>query len=59
VVQALRNAGLDTPVVVGGIVPDADMPRMRAEGIAAVLGPGSSNDEVVSTVAAAATLRSD
>jgi methylmalonyl-CoA mutase cobalamin-binding domain/chain len=54
VVKALRSAGLDTPVVVGGIVPDADMSQMRAEGVAAVLGPGASNEEVISTIAAAA-----
>jgi methylmalonyl-CoA mutase C-terminal domain/subunit len=54
VVQALRTAGLDTPVVVGGIVPDADRPAMTAAGIAAVLGPGASNEEVVATVHGAA-----
>jgi methylmalonyl-CoA mutase C-terminal domain/subunit len=50
VVSALREAGLDTPVVVGGIVPDSDRPAMQAAGIAAVLGPGASNEEVVATV---------
>lgn len=50
VVDALRDAGLDTPVVVGGIVPPADVPRLRAAGVAAVLGPGASNEEVVATV---------
>ena len=54
VVRALRDAGLDTPVVVGGIVPDVDVPRLLDEGVAAVLGPGASNDEVVATVRAAA-----
>ncbi len=54
VVQALRGAGLDTPVVIGGIVPDVDVPRLRAEGVAAVLGPGASNEEVVETVRAVA-----
>ena len=50
VVAALREAGLDAPVVVGGIVPDADRDEMAAAGVAAVLGPGASNDEVVATV---------
>jgi methylmalonyl-CoA mutase C-terminal domain/subunit len=54
VVRALRDAGLDTPVVVGGIVPDVDVPRLLDEGVAAVLGPGASNDDVVATVRAAA-----
>ena len=54
VVGALRDAGLETPVVVGGIVPPVDVPRLREAGVAAVLGPGASNDEVVATVRAAA-----
>lgn len=54
VVHALRDVGLDTPVVVGGIVPEVDVPKLRDEGIAAVLGPGASNAEVVASVRAAA-----
>ncbi len=54
VVGALRGAGLDTPVVVGGIVPDIDVPRLEEAGVAAVLGPGASNEEVVATVRGAA-----
>ena len=33
VVRSLRDAGLDTPVVVGGIVPEVDMPEMKAGGL--------------------------
>ena len=54
VVAALRGAGLETPVVIGGIVPPADVERLLAGGVAAVLGPGASNEEVVATVRAAA-----
>jgi len=50
VVQALRDAGLDTAVVVGGIVPDADVAYLRDAGIDEVLGPGASNDEVIAAV---------
>lgn len=57
VVQALRDVGLQTPVVVGGIVPDVDVPKLREDGVAAVLGPGASNDEVVASVRAAAAIR--
>jgi methylmalonyl-CoA mutase C-terminal domain/subunit len=53
VVQALREAGVECPVIVGGIVPDVDVPRLRDAGIAAVLGPGASAAEVVDTVMAA------
>src|SRR4051794_35228499 len=54
VVDALRKSGLDTPVVVGGIVPDVDVERLTSKGVAAVLGPGASNEEVVEAVRAAA-----
>ncbi len=57
VIQALRDKGLDTPVVIGGIVPDVDVPRLQALGVAGVLGPGASNDEVVAAVRAAARAR--
>src|SRR3984957_9273310 len=54
VVGALRDAGLLTPVVIGGIVPPADVAVLKADGVAAVLGPGASNEEVVATVRTAA-----
>ncbi|MGP0029527.1 MAG: cobalamin B12-binding domain-containing protein [Acidimicrobiales bacterium] len=54
VVDSLRAAGLSTPVVVGGIIPPADIPLLEEAGVAAVLGPGASNDEVIASVRAAA-----
>ncbi len=40
VVAGLRAAGLDdVPVVVGGIIPDADSAALRAKGVAAVFTP--------------------
>ena len=56
VVDALRRAGLATPVVIGGIVPPADVAVLLDEGVAAVLGPGASNEEVVAAVRASAGL---
>jgi methylmalonyl-CoA mutase cobalamin-binding domain/chain len=57
VVRALRAQGLDTAVVVGGIVPDRDVPSLLDAGVAEVLGPGASNDEVVAAVRRAAAAR--
>ena len=54
VVEALKARGCDTPVVVGGIVPPQDVADLEAAGVAAVLGPGASADEVVETIATAA-----
>jgi methylmalonyl-CoA mutase C-terminal domain/subunit len=49
-VRALREAGHDVPVVVGGIVPAGDVPLLRDAGVAAVLGPGTPASEVVEAV---------
>jgi methylmalonyl-CoA mutase C-terminal domain/subunit len=54
-VEALRQLGLDTPVVIGGIIPDRDVDPLRDAGVAAVLGPGASAVEVVDTVRRAAS----
>ena len=39
VVAALRERGIDVPVVVGGIIPDADVEPLKAAGVAAVFTP--------------------
>jgi ethylmalonyl-CoA mutase len=39
VISALREAGVDAPVVVGGIIPEADAPFLREAGVAAVYTP--------------------
>ncbi len=54
VVDVLREAGLDTGVVVGGIVPPNDIPVLLEAGISAVLGPGASNEDVIAAVRSAA-----
>ncbi len=56
-VDAVLGAGMDVPVVVGGIVPDMDLKRLLDAGVAAVLGPGASAVEVARTVRAAAARR--
>jgi methylmalonyl-CoA mutase C-terminal domain/subunit len=58
VVAALRELGLDTPVVVGGIVPEADLAELRAAGVVAVLTPGASAEDIVTTVGSAIVSRS-
>jgi (2R)-ethylmalonyl-CoA mutase len=39
VMDALRERGVDVPVVVGGIIPDADVEPLKAAGVAAVYTP--------------------
>jgi ethylmalonyl-CoA mutase len=39
VVEALRERGMDVPVIVGGIIPEADVAPLKAAGVAAVYTP--------------------
>ncbi len=39
IVEGLREAGVDAPVVVGGIIPEADVPALKQAGVAAVYTP--------------------
>jgi len=39
VLRLLREAGVDVPVVVGGIIPEDDQPKLRELGVAAVYTP--------------------
>ncbi len=57
--DALRQAGLDIPLIIGGIVPERDLTELRDAGVAAVLGPGASAEEVVRVVRDAVLGRSD
>ncbi len=50
VVELLREQGLTIPVVVGGIIPERDVPVLEAAGVAAILAPGASSAEVVATI---------
>ena len=50
VVEQVRQRGADIPVVVGGVIPEQDAPKLMERGVAAVLTPGASADEVVATI---------
>ena len=48
VIDGLRDQGLDDVlVIVGGIIPDADIPALKELGVAAVFTPGASLDTMV------------
>ena len=52
VVREVRSRGADIPVIVGGIVPDHDLDELKAAGIAAVLTPGATAEQIVAETAA-------
>ena len=42
-----QNQMEDVLVVVGGIIPDQDIPNLKKAGVAAIFQPGTSMDEIV------------
>ena len=48
IVDLLRESGMDdTLVLVGGIVPQEDIPALKTKGIAEVFLPGTSTEDIV------------
>ena len=48
VMQGLKERGLDDVLVlIGGIIPDDDIPQLKELGVDAVFGPGTDTREVV------------
>lgn len=48
VLELLKEAKLErVGVLVGGIIPEADVPKLLAMGVARVFGPGTSLDDIV------------
>jgi methylmalonyl-CoA mutase C-terminal domain/subunit len=48
VVELLREQGADDILVIGGgIIPESDVPELKAKGTAEIFGPGSSMADIV------------
>jgi methylmalonyl-CoA mutase C-terminal domain/subunit len=48
VMELLRNAGLqEVGVLIGGIIPEGDVPKLHQIGVARVFGPGTPLPEIV------------
>lgn len=53
----MSKQNLNTPIFVGGIIPDDDAKQLLSQGVAAVFGPGSSIGEIAEKVRAIAGSR--
>jgi len=40
----------DVLVVVGGIIPDQDIPKLKASGVSAVFQPGASTEDIITYI---------
>jgi methylmalonyl-CoA mutase C-terminal domain/subunit len=48
VMELLKDKGVDDVLVVGGgVIPDEDIPGLKAAGIAAVFTPGSATTDII------------
>jgi methylmalonyl-CoA mutase C-terminal domain/subunit len=50
-VELLKGQGQgDVPLLVGGIVPDDDVPKLKGMGVVAVFGPGTSTETILTAL---------
>ena len=48
VVDLMREKGVEkTPLIMGGIIPQEDIPALKALGVKGVFGPGTSTQDIV------------
>jgi methylmalonyl-CoA mutase C-terminal domain/subunit len=51
ILSLFKQKGMeDIPVIVGGIIPDGDIPKLKRIGIKEVFGPGTTTAQVLSCV---------
>lgn len=56
IMEVLQAKGLsDVKVFVGGIIPDEDVPSLKALGVTGVFGPGTSMEAIVTAIREAVT----
>jgi methylmalonyl-CoA mutase C-terminal domain/subunit len=49
VLQLLKEAGLEhVGIIVGGIIPEGDIPKLLDMGVARVFGPGTALPDIIS-----------
>jgi methylmalonyl-CoA mutase C-terminal domain/subunit len=56
--ELIREKGLDDVLVIlGGIIPDADLPALKAMGVSAVFRPGAAMQEIIDFIEASVPLK--
>ncbi len=51
VVRKLREEGADDIIVIGGgVIPDEDIPALKAAGVAEIFGPGTPTGDIISFI---------
>jgi methylmalonyl-CoA mutase C-terminal domain/subunit len=53
IIELCREKGLDDVMVFGGgIIPNEDIPKLKAEGVAAIFTPGASTEDIITFIRA-------
>lgn len=47
-IQILKSKNAEIPIIVGGVIPAEEKPRLKEMGVVEVFGPGSSAESIVS-----------
>ena len=51
IMELMKKEGLnDVMVLIGGIIPDQDVPKLKEQGVAEVFQPGASTEDIISYV---------
>ncbi|MBI5670028.1 MAG: cobalamin B12-binding domain-containing protein [Chloroflexi bacterium] len=49
--ELMDDNGLqDVALLVGGIIPDEDVPALKAQGVSGVFGPGTSTEDIINHI---------
>ncbi len=48
--EELNNNKVSIPVIMGGVIPNVDVPKLKERGVRGVFGPGSTPQEAVSFI---------
>lgn len=51
-----QNGQHDVKIIIGGIIPDVDVPKLLEMGVTAVYGPGTSTEKIVKDIQNAVSL---
>lgn len=57
IISLLKERGVEIPVILGGIIPEKDIPELKEMGIIEVFTPGTSLNEIVEKVKSIAMAR--
>ncbi|MEM3685264.1 MAG: cobalamin B12-binding domain-containing protein [Conexivisphaerales archaeon] len=50
IIHMLKEKGFSRPVIMGGIIPSQDIPKLKRLGIQLIFGPGTSIEDIIKSI---------